>query len=214
MYSQLAGYILQKLPAGKWLGVNVFIWGIATACTAASTNYTTLLLSRIFLGIFESAIAPALMLIGGQWYTRSEQAPRFSFWYCGLGVAQIVGGLVSYGFQYVGPGGLAGWRIMFIVLGAVTCILGVMTYLIIPDTPMTAKWLSNPEKLALLNHISENRTGVVNHHFKWSQIGELLIDPQIWLLTIMTILVRNIHANVVVATWNNSLQHVTNMPVN
>ncbi|KAK5169976.1 hypothetical protein LTR04_005366 [Oleoguttula sp. CCFEE 6159] len=45
---------------------------------------------RVFLGIFEAAIAPSLMLISSQWYTKSEQAPRFSIWYAGLGLGQIL----------------------------------------------------------------------------------------------------------------------------
>jgi hypothetical protein len=100
-----------------------------------------------------------------------------------------LGGLVSFGFQYIGPSGLAGWRIMFIVLGAVTLIIGALTAWILPDSPMSAKFLTEAEKLALLHHISENRTGVQNKHFKASQIVELLLDPQIWLMTSITVLV-------------------------
>ncbi|CAM6109359.1 unnamed protein product [Calypogeia fissa] len=183
------GYILQKLPAGKWLGCNVIAWGIATACVAATTNYNTLLITRIFIGIFEAAVAPCLMLIGSQYYTRSEQAPRFSLWYCGVGVAQIVGGLVSYGFQHVSPKASPnGWRLMFIVLGAVTVPIGALAGWILPNTPMSAKWMTEAEKVTLLNHVSENRTGIENPRFKAKQVLELLLDVQIWLLTIITVL--------------------------
>ena len=73
------------VPAAKWLGINVVLWGIATASGSAASSYRTLLVSRVFLGIFEATIGPSLLLISSQWYTKSEQAPRFSFWYCGLG---------------------------------------------------------------------------------------------------------------------------------
>ncbi|KAL8646153.1 MAG: hypothetical protein Q9210_006295 [Variospora velana] len=55
--------ILQKVPVAQWLGANVILWGIATACTAAQHNYPSLLAARIFPGIFEAAIAPCLILI-------------------------------------------------------------------------------------------------------------------------------------------------------
>ncbi|KAK3317174.1 allantoate permease [Cercophora scortea] len=93
-------YALQMLPAAKWLGANVVLWGVATACGAAATSYQTMLVSRIFLGIFEATIGPSLLLISSQWYTKSEQAPRFAIWYGGLGFSQIIGGAVSYGFQH------------------------------------------------------------------------------------------------------------------
>lgn len=165
------------------------LWGLATACTAGAHDYHSLLVARIFLGIFEAAVAPSLILISSQWYTKSEQAPRFSLWYCGLGCGQIVGGTVSYAFQQVKLEPMAGWRIMFIVLGLVTIMVGMGAFYIIPDTPVEATFLSDNEKLALLHHVSVNRTGIQNTNYKPSQLIELLLDPQIYLLTILTVLV-------------------------
>lgn len=182
-------YILNKVPPGKYLGVNVALWGIATACTAACHNYHSLLAARIFLGIFEAAIAPCLMLISSQWYTKSEQAPRFSFWYCGLGIGQIFGGIVSYGFQQVTTTSIEGWRIMFIFLGVLTVIIGVITFFFLPDTPMKARFLTDMEKAAVLHHVAQNQTGVQNTHFKLAHIWEALLDVQLWLLTLITVLI-------------------------
>ncbi|KAI9843365.1 MAG: hypothetical protein M1838_002654 [Thelocarpon superellum] len=183
------GFFLQKISAAKWLGANVMLWGIATAATAAAHDYSTLLVGRIFLGIFEAAIAPSLMLISSQWYTKSEQAPRFSFWYCGLGLAQVLGGVCSYGFQMVEHPTFAGWRIMFLAVGLLTVCIGLATLLILPDSPMKASFLSESHKVALLRHVSINQTGIENKQFKPAQLLELVLDPQIWLMTLMTILI-------------------------
>ncbi|OJJ96084.1 hypothetical protein ASPACDRAFT_1907172 [Aspergillus aculeatus ATCC 16872] len=182
-------YCLQKAPAAKWLGANVTLWGVAAAASAAATNYPTLLTARVFLGIFEATIGPSLMLISSQYYTKSEQAPRFTFWYNGLGVAQIIGGLISFGFQHVEHAAMAGWRIMFLVIGLVTVVIGVLTFLLIPDTPMEATWLSDDEKVALLQHVSVNQTGVWSRKFNFKQIWEAVLDVQLWLLTLITILI-------------------------
>lgn len=185
----MEAYFLQKVSAPKWLGVNVILWGLATACTAAAHDYNSLLAARIFLGTFEAAISPSLILISSQWYRKSEQAPRFSIWFCGVGFGQIVGGILSYAFQQVKHEHVAGWRIMFIVLGFVTIMVGLGAYYIIPDTPVEATFLSDQEKVALLHYVSVNRTGIQNKHYKPSQLIELLLDPQIYLLTILTVLV-------------------------
>ncbi|KAL8858714.1 MAG: hypothetical protein Q9178_004802 [Gyalolechia marmorata] len=181
--------ILQRVPVAKWLGANVVLWGIATACTAAAHNYATLLTARIFLGIFEAAIAPCLILISSQWYTKSEAAPRFSIWYAGLGLGQIVGGIVSYGFQQVKNPAFSGWKIMFIVLGLVTVIIGFTTFFFLPDTPMKASFLSESEKVMLLKHVAVNQTGIRNKHYKMSQALEILLDIQLWLMVLLTILI-------------------------
>ena len=81
---------------------------------------------------------------------------------------------------------------MFIVLGVVTAITGAATAMVLPDSPMNAGWLEEKEKVALLMHISENRTGVENRHFRILQIKELLLDPQIWLMVFITILVSTL----------------------
>ncbi|ETN44523.1 uncharacterized protein HMPREF1541_10193 [Cyphellophora europaea CBS 101466] len=182
-------YILNKVPPGKYLGINVVLWGIATACTAACHNYSSLLAARIFLGIFEAAIAPCLMLISSQWYTKAEQAPRFSFWYCGLGIGQILGGIISYGFQQVTHTSFAGWRIMFVFLGVLTVIIGTIAFFFLPDSPMKARFLTDDEKAAVLHHTAENQTGIQNTHFKLAHIWEALLDVQLWLMTLITILI-------------------------
>ena len=181
---------MQKVPAGKWLGFNVIIWGVAVAATSGVKGYTTLVVARVFLGLFEATIGPSLMIISSQYYTKKEQAPRFSFWYLGLGVAQIIGGLISYGFQHVHHASISGWRIMFIVLGIVTSIVGASVFFMIPDTPMKAPFLTEVEKVALLRHISDNKTGVWNNKFNYKQIFEAIFDVQVWLLTLMVVLVR------------------------
>lgn len=142
------------------------------------------------MGIFEATIGPSLMLISSQWYTKSEQAPRFSFWYLGLGLGQILGGAISYGFQHVTTGAsLAGWRIMFVVLGCVTVVIGLSAFFFLPDTPMKASWLSDNEKVALLKHVSVNQTGIQSRKFRPKEIVEALLDPQIWLLLLSVVLV-------------------------
>lgn len=165
------------------------LWGISCAAAAGATNYHTLLTARIFLGIFEAAIAPCLMLISSQYYTKREQAPRFAVWYCGLGFGQILGGLVSFAFQHIANKQFKSWQAMFVFIGVATALIGLATFFILPDSPMTATWLSEPEKAALLKHVSINQTGVKNKHFKWEQAAEVLRDPQLWLLTICTICV-------------------------
>ena len=180
---------MQTISARKWLVGNVVLWGITTACTAAARDYHSLLAARIILGVFEVSIAPAQMLITSKLYTKSEQAPRASIWYCGLGAGQIIGGFLSWAFQQAENSTFASWRIMFVVLGLLTVAAGIVTFIVLPDTPMTAGFLSPAEKVALLKHISVNQTGIENRNFKLPQVFEIFRDIQLWLMVILTILV-------------------------
>ncbi|KAJ7764623.1 major facilitator superfamily domain-containing protein [Mycena maculata] len=176
------------VPPGKWVGLNLVLWGVVTACTAAVTNYHGLVAARVMIGILEAATAPCLMLITGMWYTKSEAIIRFAIWYCGLGIAQMLGGVISWGFQQVTHEALAGWRIMFLALGCATAVAGVWALFCMPDSPMEASWLTEAEKRVAIQRVKVNQTGIKNTHFKWTHLRELVTDPQIWLLAWIIIL--------------------------
>lgn len=106
-----------------------------------------------------------------------------------MGFGQIFGGLISFGFQHVSPdAALSSWKTMFLVLGLVTIAFGVVVIFMVPDTPMTARFLNNDDKVALLEHIKVNQTGIENKHFHPGQLLEGLLDIGCWLLLINVVL--------------------------
>jgi hypothetical protein len=82
---------------------------------------------------------------------------------------------------------------MFIVLGVLTIVIGLLTIIVMPDDPMSANWLSEAEKTVAIQRVAVNQTGIQNMHFKWSHIKELALDVQIWLLATLMILVCRGH---------------------
>jgi hypothetical protein len=82
---------------------------------------------------------------------------------------------------------------MFLMLGLLTTMIGLLTIIVMPDDPMSANWLSKAEKTVAIQRVAENQTGIQNKHFKWSHIKELALDVQIWLLAILVILVCRGH---------------------
>ncbi|KAF2173609.1 hypothetical protein M409DRAFT_61947 [Zasmidium cellare ATCC 36951] len=183
-------YLLQRLPTARYLGTSLALWGICTACHAALQNYGGLLTVRILSGAFESVVPSALMLISSQWYTRREQAARFAWWYSGMGIGQILGGLISFAFQHVPPSAaLSGWRTMFLVLGLCTLLIGLLVIAFVPNTPMDAHFLTSGEKLALLRHVQKNQTGISEkRNFHPAQILEALRDFQVWAVFAIVVL--------------------------
>ena len=81
---------------------------------------------------------------------------------------------------------------MFIVLGLITVAVGASTFFFLPDTPMTAAFLSGDEKIFAIRRVGDNKTGIENRKFKWSQVKELVLDVQIYLLVLVTMLVRSL----------------------
>ncbi|RMZ30757.1 hypothetical protein D0859_05156 [Hortaea werneckii] len=179
-------YGMQKLPTAKYLGVMVFLWGVIVTVTAACKNYGALIATRVLLGCFEAAVAPSLILITSMWYKAKEQPPRVGIWYLGVGTGTIIGSLISFGFQHYTDGTFTSWQIMFLVVGLVTCLVGGLTFLLLPDNPMRSR-LTHEQKVWAIERLRSNQTGVENKHFKPAQVVECFLDPQTWLLSLITI---------------------------
>jgi MFS transporter, ACS family, allantoate permease len=76
-----------------------------------------LLQAKAILKVFESCVAPILILIIAMWYKKEEQGRRVSWFYVCNSLTQIVGGAVAYGASWAPESGLASWRIFYLAIG-------------------------------------------------------------------------------------------------
>ncbi|KAB8258475.1 major facilitator superfamily domain-containing protein [Aspergillus pseudonomiae] len=184
------GILLQKFPITKVLGVNVLLWGVILCCSAAAQNFAGMIALRVLLGMLEAVIAPALTMYTSMWYTRAESTPRYGFWYCGLGMGQIVGGLISFAAQHA-PANMSfhGWRIMFVVIGVVNVVASLLVLFVLPENVEKAKFLSPTERDRIAQRLRDDQAGVGQKVFRWGSVIEAFGDLQSWLLVLLTILI-------------------------
>ncbi|KAL3420336.1 allantoate permease [Phlyctema vagabunda] len=179
------GYLMQRFPTAKYLGVQVMLWGLCVTMNCACKNYASLVALRVLLGCFEAAVAPSLLLVTGMWYKKEEQPFRIGIWYLGTGGGTIVGALLSYGFQHYTGTTFKSWQIMFMVCGLVTIAVGICVFIFLPDNPMKSR-LSHDEKIYAIERLRSNKTGIENKTFKVSQMKECLLSPYTWLISLHT----------------------------
>lgn len=148
-----------------------------------------MLVLRTLLGAFEAVIGPALVLITSQFYTKIQAAPRMGIWYCGLGLGQLVGGLISWAGQHGSQtSSFEGWRIMMLCLGVFNLALAPAVVLLLPDTVRSAKFLTSTEKEHVQMILSEDQAGNGAKRFNKKGLFEALLDPALWLLVLISIL--------------------------
>lgn len=175
-----ANYLIQKLPIGKFASVNLFIWGVLVMLCATAKNFAGLATLRFLMGFFEAGIPPCWIHITAMFYKGQEQGTRCTAWYFMVGVAAIVGGLLSYGVGHIKSITVSEWQFVFLICGGFTVLWSVVVFLFLPDSPLNAKFLNEREKSIALERLRHNRTGVKSTIFKWSQAFEALRDPQVW----------------------------------
>ncbi|KEF56759.1 uncharacterized protein A1O9_06949 [Exophiala aquamarina CBS 119918] len=180
-----AAYLMVRLPLAKFLAICCIIWATVLACHAATTNFTSLAVTRFFLGAAESSLAPGFGLIISSFYTRAEQPFRLGIWFLGASFGTMFGGLFGYAIAHIHSTVLANWQWLFVILGIVTFLWGILLFFVLPSSPKDAKFLSAEQKSRAIARICENQTGLnEDRRWKWAQAVEALTDPKIWLVVI------------------------------
>lgn len=182
--------VLQKFPVAKFLGVNIILWGAILMTTAACSSFAGVATVRFLLGMTEATISPGFVAVTGIWWTRAEQAGRSALWISFLGVGSFVGVLVAYGIGHISStaagGGLSPWKYIFLILGAVTVVWGVVFTLFVPDGPASVKWLSEEEKVVAVQRIVANKTGTKSRRYDMAQVWEAVTDPAVIILGLIS----------------------------
>lgn len=61
-------FLMQRLPIGRYLGFNIFLWGVFLMIQAAANNFAGLAALRALGGAAEACSDPSFMLITSMWY--------------------------------------------------------------------------------------------------------------------------------------------------
>ncbi len=138
------GIVLTEIPAnmclyrvgpGKWLTLQLFLFGIVSTFQAFQYGYGPFLATRFILGITESGFIPGGLWTLSTWYTRSETAKRVMIFYFGNQLGQASSKLLAYGILHMrGVGGKAGWFWLFALMGGFTILGGFVYGFFLPDS--------------------------------------------------------------------------------
>ncbi|KAF4343444.1 allantoate transport [Fusarium beomiforme] len=188
-FGMLAGlypmtFALQRFNIGRVLGGVVVVWAAICMLTAAVTSYKGLYVQRFFLGFVESIIPTGFMCIVSGYYTQAEQSLRQSWWFSSTGLFTIIGGAMNYGFAQITGGGLKRWQYIYLLAGSLTFLFGLFCF-IMPNSPVSAWFLTSEERFAAVERLRHGQTGVRCTKFKGSQLKEAILDVKIWLVALM-----------------------------
>ena len=126
---------------------------------------------------------PGLTLMTGFWYTRAEIPLRQCIWYCALGIGGIIGSYISMGISTL-PADLKPerWELIFFILGGTTCLWSLVLWFLLPDSPSSARFLNERERLIAVKRVAGNETGIKNKVFRKDQALLAFKDPKMWLV--------------------------------
>ncbi|CAG4994712.1 Putative tartrate transporter [Dyadobacter sp. CECT 9275] len=158
------GYFFFQIPgaqyaahksAKKLIFISLICWGGLAAATGMVSNVTSLIIIRFMLGVVESAVMPAMLILLSQWFTKQERSRANTF--------LILGNPVTVLWMSVLSGYLIeslGWRWMFIIQGAPGIIWAFVWWKLIDEKPKDANWLTDTEKAEVEEQLLAEQAGI------------------------------------------------------
>lgn len=184
------GYLVLQLPGGhlaehgkakSFIFWTVLGWGGISLLTAFVQNAWQLYLMRFLLGVAESGVYPAVLVILGNWFPQRELGRAQGMFITSLPLSGAVTNPIS---GYIV--GHYGWRGLFIFEGVVSLSMILVWLPLISESPEKAKWISKEEKEYLITTLAAEKAQTqagfrAQGQEEWSY-GKLLKDKYLWIM--------------------------------
>jgi len=183
--------ILKMMRPSHWMAILMFCWGLVMTLMGLTSSYGGLLAGRFFLGVTESGFFPAATFLLTLWYRRFELQRRMAVFYVAASLAGAFSGLLAYGIEKLdGRSGLAGWQWIFLLEGLIPVALSLFIWKILPDSPETAKFLTQAERDLLVARLADDSGSGQGRTTNADKIGKEQImaglsDWKIWAATVV-----------------------------
>ncbi|KAL4871245.1 hypothetical protein BDV12DRAFT_206806 [Aspergillus spectabilis] len=172
--------LIQRLPLAKYMGVVLLLWAGLVIAHVGAKNYAGMLVLRFLLGMAEACVSPCMMNFTSMFYRRSEQPLRMAIWLSANGTATMVGALLGFGLGHVHNTSLKSWQLIFLAIGLMNLVTGIIFLWLMPDSPSTAKFLTHRQRVIAVQRVSENMIGVKTKQYKFKQALELTYDIKVF----------------------------------
>ena len=155
------GYFAFQIPGMLWarrisptrlVFVALIVWGALAALTGVIRSFTWLAVDRLLLGVAESIVFPAMLLLLTRWFTRAERSRANAVLLLGnpltvLWMSAITGYLIQR----------FGWQRTFVYEGLPAIAWSFAWIALMRDSPRDARWLPPHEAEALQAAIETER---------------------------------------------------------
>ncbi|KAI9035833.1 MFS transporter [Aspergillus affinis] len=167
--------VLWKIfPAHIYISILCICWGAAAMCSGAVNNMAELIVCRCLLGVFEAAFGAGAPYFLSLFYQRQELGFRVSILLGMSPVANCFASALAYGITQIRHS-ISSWRYLFIIEGAPTVLFSVIVFFYLPDSPGTAKFLSESEQTQAVERL-QTVDMTAKTRLEWNQVFNGLKD--------------------------------------
>jgi MFS family permease len=163
--SLYVGYILFEVPSNLLLarlGLRLTLlrimslWGLFSMAMAFAGGRWGFYSIRFLVGAAEAGFFPGVLFYLTLWFPDRYRARVIAVFALAVPLSGSVAGPASAWImtRLAGIGGLHGWQWLFLVEGFPAICLGFLAYRVLPDTPDSARFLSDEERSRIRRHLA------------------------------------------------------------
>lgn len=176
---------VKRFGAHNVLAVAMIGWSLVTLGTGFVKNYGQAIACRLLLGLFEAGLLCCLTFIISMVYSREQQARRVGVLYYAVTCSGAFGGLIAYGIQSMGSHlGIAAWRWLFIIEGAVSVVVCSLGWLSLPKSAEEAWFLNQEEREVMRARRARDCSYTGDDEFSWNYVSMAFADIHVYVAAI------------------------------
>ena len=179
------------VPAHIYISLATLAWSLTACLQAVASSFSSMLGLRALLGIGEAAFSPGIPFLLSFFFKREEMAFRTGLFISAAPLATSFASSLAWLITKVADHvHVPAWRVLFLVEGFPSIVVAILAWYQIPDTPDTARFLSQREKKIARLRLSKERNsrhGMMSKKpgLDWREIREALMDLKCWITAVI-----------------------------
>lgn len=192
--------VSKKLGPDRWVPIQITLWSLVATYQSQLTGRTSFFITRTLLGILEGGFIADVVLWLSYFYTGKELPVRLSLFWTSGNLTHVLTSLLAFGLLHMnGIKGWEGWRWMFFIEGLFTLFIGIVSFFMMPASPVQTKtwfrpkgWFTDREERIVVNRVlrEDPSKGDMNNReaISLQMILNSIVDYDLWPLYIIGII--------------------------